>query len=293
MSNRAALAAALSEPMPGISPDIYGPADFRAVAELAYASAGIVLEDGKAMLVYSRWAPLVRESGCATFSAYIDYIKTNPAEQTRAVGALTTNHTFFYREPHHFEHLAHTSRPPLVNRLQNGGSVRVWSAGCSSGEETWSIVTTMLGEDAALGRRLAAADLRFLASDIAQHALKKASAATYPTADIEAVPAGLRKAWTRASGEMTTLSDTARGLVRFNTLNLHGAWPMRGQFDIIFCRNVMIYFDNPTKERLISRFAEALVPGGFLYIGHSERVTGPAAAQLQPVGPTIYQRSAA
>lgn len=293
MTTAAALATALSETMPGISPDVYGIADFRAVAELAYASAGIVLEDGKAMLVYSRWAPLVRESGCSTFSAYIDYIKDNPAEQTRAVGALTTNHTFFYREPHHFEHLLRESRPPLVHRLQEGGAARVWSAGCSSGEETWSIVTTLLGEDAPLGRRLATANLRVLASDIAQHALKKAAAATYPTADIEAVPAPLRKAWTKETNGMTTLSDVARGLVRFRTLNLHGAWPMRGRFDIIFCRNVMIYFDNPTKERLISRFAEALVPGGFLYIGHSERVTGPAAAQLLPVGPTIYQRTAA
>ncbi|MBW8752909.1 MAG: protein-glutamate O-methyltransferase CheR [Sphingomonadales bacterium] len=293
MSTATALASALAEPMPGISPDIYGPRDFRAVAELAYASAGIVLEDGKAMLVYSRWAPLVRESGCGTFAAYIEHIRNDPAEQTRAVGALTTNHTFFYREPHHFEHLARESRPPLVRRLQDGGPVRIWSAGCSSGEETWSIVTTFLGEDAALGRRLATMDLRFLASDIAQHALKKASAATYPAADLEPVPAPLRKAWTSEAGGTVTVSDVPRGLVRFRTLNLHGAWPMRGQFDIIFCRNVMIYFDNPTKERLISRFAEALVPGGFLYIGHSERVTGPAASQLQPVGPTIYRRSAA
>ncbi|MCW1427550.1 CheR family methyltransferase [Novosphingobium sp. JCM 18896] len=287
------LAAATAEPMPGISPDIYSTADFKTVSELAYSSAGIVLEAGKAMLVYSRWAPLVRESGCGTFAAYIDHIRNNPAEQTRAIGALTTNHTFFYREPHHFEHFAQTTRPKLLNQVQSGQPARLWSAGCSSGEETWSIVMTLLGEDKATGRRIAGSDIRFLASDIAQHALKKASAATYPVEDIEAVPAQLRQPWTKVAGGMATLDDTARGLVRFRTLNLHGQWPMKGQFDVIFCRNVMIYFDTPTKERLISRFAEALVPGGFLYIGHSERVTGPAAAQLQPVGPTIYQRSAA
>lgn len=287
------LAAALAEPMPGISPDVYGAADFKAVSELAYANAGIVLEAGKAMLVYSRWAPLVRESGCGTFSAYIEHIRHNPAEQTRAIGALTTNHTFFYREPHHFEHFARESRPRLLHRVQNGQPVRLWSAGCSSGEETWSLVMTLLGEEKASGRRLAGMDMRVLASDIAQHALKKASAATYPVDDLEPVPAPLRDAWTKEAGGKATLADTARDLVRFRTLNLHGQWPMKGRFEVIFCRNVMIYFDTPTKERLISRFAEALAPGGFLYIGHSERVTGPAAALLQPVGPTIYQRSAA
>ncbi|MFA7602673.1 MAG: CheR family methyltransferase [Novosphingobium sp.] len=287
------LATALAEPMPGISPDVYSSADFRAVSQIAYANAGIVLEEGKAMLVYSRWAPLVRASGCGTFSAYIELIRNDPAEQTRAVGALTTNHTFFYREPHHFEHFAREARPALLRRLQDGQPVRLWSAGCSSGEETWSIAMTLLGEDAAPGRRLAGMNLRMLASDIAQHALAKAAAATYPAADLEPVPAALRKAWTSEKNGMATLSDTARDLVRFRTLNLHGQWPMKGRFDIIFCRNVMIYFDTPTKERLVARFAQALAPGGFLYIGHSERVTGPASAQLRPAGPTIYCRSAA
>jgi chemotaxis protein methyltransferase CheR len=293
MTRATALNSALAEPMPGISPDVYSAADFKAVSELAYSSAGIVLEAGKAMLVYSRWAPLVRESGCGTFAAYIDHIRTNPTEQTRAVGALTTNHTFFYREPHHFEHFAGTARPALLRKLNDGQPVRLWSAGCSSGEETWSIVTTLLGSEKATGKRMAGMDLRVLASDIAQHALKKAAAATYSAEDIEAVPAPLRDAWTKTAAGMTTLTETPRDLVRFRTLNLHGQWPMKGQFDVIFCRNVMIYFDAPTKERLISRFAEALVPGGFLYIGHSERVSGPAASQLKPVGPTIYCRSAA
>jgi chemotaxis protein methyltransferase CheR len=293
MTRAATLTSALSEAMPGISPDVYSADDFKAVSELAYSSAGIVLEAGKAMLVYSRWAPLVRESGCGTFAAYIEHIRTNPTEQTRAVGALTTNHTFFYREPHHFEHFAREARPALLRKLQGGQPARLWSAGCSSGEETWSLVMTLLGQERGTGKRMAGMDLRVLASDIAQHALKKAAAATYAADDIEAVPAPLREAWTKTASGMTSLAETPRELVRFRTLNLHGQWPMKGQFDVIFCRNVMIYFDAPTKERLISRFAEALVPGGFLYIGHSERVSGPAASLLKPVGPTIYCRSAA
>jgi chemotaxis protein methyltransferase CheR len=104
------------------------------------------------------------------------------------------------------------------------------------------------------------------------------------------VPAPLREAWTKATGDKATIADEARGLVRFRTLNLHGEWPMRRPFDVIFCRNVMIYFDHPTKERLVSRFVDALAPGGHLYIGHSERVTGATADRLEPVGATIYRK---
>lgn len=281
---------AFKQPMPGISPGVYGPADFQAVADIMHAQAGIVLSENKSMLVYSRLAPMVRESGCGTFAAYLERIRRLPDEQARAVAALTTNHTFFYREAHHFEHFAAHVRPELLRTLDAGNSVRMWSAGCSSGEETWSLMMTLLGADRAAGRKVANQDMRYLASDIAPHALRKAADATYGASDLEPVPAELRQAWTKDIGERVKIADEAREPVRFRTLNLQGQWPMRRPFDVIFCRNVMIYFDHPTKERLISRFADALVPGGYLYIGHSERVTGPAAERLKPVGPTIYRK---
>lgn len=281
---------AFKEPMPGISPGVYDAADFRAVAEIVRAGAGIVLADNKAMLVYSRLAPMVRESGCGTFAAYIEGVRRNPEQQARVIAALTTNHTFFYREAHHFEHFAGEVRPALLQRLAAGGSIRLWSAGCSSGEETWSLMMTLLGGDRGAGRKLAGQDILTLASDIAPHALSKASAATYGAADLEPVPAALRDAWTKIAGDKATIADEARRLVRFRTLNLHGEWPMRRPFDVIFCRNVMIYFDHPTKERLIGRFVDALAPGGHLYIGHSERVTGAPAERLEPVGATIYRK---
>ena len=276
--------------LPGVSPGVYSDADFRAISELIHAEAGIVLPKGKAMLVYSRIAPLVRESGAGTFAAYISIIRGDATQRKRAIDALTTNHTFFYREAHHFQHFAETVRPDLVARAEAGERVRMWSAGCSSGEETWSLVMTLLGPEKLEGRRIAGKDLKVLASDIAPHALRKATAATYPAKDLEPVPAALREARTLASESQLEMADTARSLVRFRSLNLQGEWPMRGKFDVIFCRNVMIYFDNPTKERLVARFADVLVPGGYLYIGHSERVTGPAGNLLQPVGPTIYRR---
>ena len=281
----------LADGLPGISPGVYGARDFRAVAEIIYGEAGIVLAEGKAMLVYSRLAPLVRRAGCGTFANFIARVREDEAERSRMVAALTTNHTFFYREAHHFEHFAEEVRPALIDRLAVRQPVRIWSAGCSSGEETWSLVTTLLGANRPEGLKLARGDLRVLASDIADHALARAEAATYPARDMAAVPAPLRTAWTRPAGDNLVLADEARALVRFRYLNLQGEWPMQGRFQTIFCRNVMIYFDNPTKERLVERFAQALEPGGHLYIGHSERVTGRAAALLAPVGPTIYRRT--
>ncbi len=284
------LGAAFAEALPGISPDVYGAEDFRAISEIAYREAGIVLPAGKAMLVYSRLSPLVRNSGCVTFGAYVLRIREDAEERSKTICALTTNHTFFYREAHHFDHFRDQVRPGLLRRLDQGGKVRMWSAGCSSGEETWSLGMTLLGPDRKAGLAIAQQDVRILASDIATHALNKATAARYRSEDLKPVPDALCSEWTQRQGEETLIAPELRALARFRTLNLLGDWPMRGHFDVIFCRNVMIYFDNPTKERLVARFAAMLAPEGTLYIGHSERVTGPALDQLVPMGPTVYRR---
>lgn len=282
--------AAFAEIIPGISPNVYGDSDFAAVRDIVYGEAGIVLPPSKAMLVYSRLAPLVRSSGAGTFADYVRRIGSDGEERRRAVSALTTNHTFFFRETHHFDHFARSVRPGAVAALERGKPVRFWSAGCSSGEEVWSLAFTMLGEDRPVGRMLVKRDLRILATDIAPHALETATSAVYPAASLDAVPPALRRLWVAQRGNDAEIASEPREIVRFRELNLLGEWPLRVKFDAIFCRNVMIYFDQPTKERLVARFAERLVEGGFLYIGHSERVTGAAAATLQPVGPTIYRK---
>lgn len=283
----------VTELVPGVSPDIYGAADFSEVSRIVHDAVGIVLPQGKAMLVYSRLAPLVRATGLVTFSRYIEAMRIDPEEMGRAVAALTTNHTFFYREAHHFEHLRDHVRPALIEKLRRRNAVRIWSAGCSSGEETWSIVMTLLGTDRAAGVDLTHRDLRVLASDIAPHALHKAMGGVYAAGDLKPVPSELRRLWTAEEHGKVVLAEPPRSIVRFRTLNLLGDWPIRGRFDAIFCRNVMIYFDAPTNEHLVHRFAEALVPGGYLYIGHSERVTGAASDLLELVGPTIYRRRGA
>ncbi len=138
------LAEAFSEAQtPGISPGVYSDADFWAISRLLHQQAGIVLPKGKAMLVYSRIAPLVRQSNCGTFADYLKLLGGNPIETKRVIDALTTNHTFFYCEAHHFEHLAQTARPGVLAKLESGEPVRIWSAGCSSGEETWSLIVTL------------------------------------------------------------------------------------------------------------------------------------------------------
>jgi chemotaxis protein methyltransferase CheR len=283
--------------VPGISPSIYNDSDFRRIADLIHAETGIVLSDRKTMLAYSRLAPLVRRSGLGEFGLFLDSLSGDPATFAEVIAALTTNHTYFHREPHHFEHFERSVRPDVLARAQSGTPVRIWSAGCSTGEEIFTLLMVLLGPSRDEGLRLARNNLVALASDISVNALAGARAANYPAGSLDALPEGLRRAWcapVTVSGEKRLAIDPAvLSMVRFRVLNLMGEWPMRQLFDVIFCRNVMIYFDNATKERLIERFARQLMPGGFLYIGHSERVSGPATALLEPVGPTIYRRSTA
>lgn len=277
-------------PFPGVSAQIYGKRDFEAIRDMIYKRAGIVLPQGKSTLVYSRLAPLVRNSNSGTFSAYIQRIQTDAAECRKAVSALTTNHTFFYREPHHFEFVRDRLRDGMARRLQAGEAVRIWSAGASSGEEVYSLVMTLLGPDRAGAKPFLTGDLAILASDLADHAVAKGSAAVYEREAIEPVPEALRSLWARCDKDIATIVDAARNLVRWRSLNLLGDWPLSRQFDVIFCRNVMIYFDQPTRERLINRFVDQLAIGGHLFIGHSERVSGPAEGRLKLVGMTSYER---
>tara|TARA_B110001454_G_scaffold211408_1_gene227036 strand:- start:350 stop:1222 length:873 start_codon:yes stop_codon:yes gene_type:complete len=277
-------------PFPGISAQVYSRADFEAVRDIVYNIAGIVLPTGKATLVYSRLAPLVRDSGQQTFSRFIEFIKKDEAARRKTINALTTNHTFFYRENHHFEHLASEVRPMLLEKIRSRQPVRIWSAGCSTGEELYSLTMTLFGPDKAAARPFMEGNLAILATDLADHAVAGAKAATYPLEALKDVPSALTNAWVKREDDMAIIAPELRAKIHVKRLNLLGDWPMNKQFDVIFCRNVMIYFDQPTKDRLVARFADQLLPGGHLYIGHSERVAGPAQTVLTLVGSTIYRK---
>lgn len=267
--------------------------EFEWFAGLVHARSGIVLGPAKAQLVYSRLAKRLRATGATSFAAYKTRIETDPDERDAAIYSLTTNHTKFFREDHHFDHVVDQAWPDLARRLGQGGRVRMWSSACSSGEEPYSLLMAVLGAGRDAAAPVLTQDLRVLATDLSPDVLTTARAGRYPADVLSSIPPDLRATWIRQQDGACEVDAACRNLVTFKQLNLLGDWPMRGMFDLIFCRNVMIYFDDPTKARLQERLADQLAPGGFLYIGHSERLLGPAERMLRPVGQTIYRKVAA
>ncbi|AQR63107.1 chemotaxis protein [Brevundimonas sp. LM2] len=243
--------------------------DFADVAALLYQMSGIHLTETKANLVYSRLAKRLRALGLKDFSTYIDGVKDPREKEERSafLSSLTTNLTRFFREPHHFTHLGDAKMPGLVRRARAGDRVRLWSAGCSAGHEPYSMAMTVLEALPDAGRL----DVRILGSDIDPLIVQRAATGVYSTEDVEPIPDTLRRKYLHRQGDDYSLSEDVRSLVSFRCLNLLGDWPMKNRFDIIFCRNVAIYFDGPTQDRLFRRFSDTLEDDGHLYIGHSER----------------------
>ncbi|MDF0542514.1 protein-glutamate O-methyltransferase [Sphingobium sp. H39-3-25] len=268
-----------------------GPVEFREIAAIMMQEARIHLVESKTTLVHSRLSRRLREHGLARFSDYVALVKQDAVERNAMVVALTTNHTHFFRESHHFDHLRQVVLPNLQARARAGGKVRIWSAGCSSGEEVYTIAMCLAGEAQASAAWLAQGDVRLLATDIAPHVVDAVARGTYSASTVEPIPASYRSRWMQPVGNDFQVSETLRSLVTARVLNLFDTWPMRQQYDVIFCRNVMIYFDDAAKAELEARFVDMLAPGGHLYIGHSERLIGPAARAMESVGQTIYVKS--
>ena len=267
--------------------------DFAVLSEMVHRETGIMLPDTKRELVRSRLGKRLRMHKMSRFQDYLRLIDSDPRERAAALDALTTNHTSFFRESHHFDHFAAEVRPALLRRAATGGRVRLWSSASSSGEEPFSLAMTLLGADRQEGARIAGTDTMILATDLSPSVIARAKAASYPLATTAAVPRPLAAAWLHNGEGQSVVDPLCAGLVRYRELNLMNDWPFHGMFDVIFCRNVMIYFDEPTKERLQRRLVERLVPGGHLYIGHSERLIGIAAEQCRAIGHTIYRKDAA
>ena len=266
--------------------------DFAMLAKLVHDNSGIVLKAHKKSMVYSRLGRRLRELNLRTFADYCGLVAgpRGGTELGLLINAITTNLTRFMREPHHFEHLAGTVLPQVADDAGRSGArrLRIWSAGCSTGEEPYSIAMTVCQSL----RDLNAWDARILATDLDTNVLAHASAGVYPEEGFIQVPrAFVARHFARAPGAVSSLGATRdlRALITFKQLNLLGQWPMRGPFDAIFCRNVMIYFDQPTKSRLVARFAELLRPGGWLYIGHSESLLDRQTI-FELKGRTIYRK---
>ena len=266
------------------------PRDFARVAAIMQREARIALPSTKVSLVCSRLARRLRMHGIATFKEYLDFVEKDAEELAAMVEALTTNHTHFFRENHHFEHFKEVVVPQLRARAQAGQPVRIWSAGCSSGEEVYSIAMCLLGTSSGEARWVFDQDVKLLATDLSGQVVQAARRGVYNDFTVEPIPTEYKREWLERSGNDYAVKERVRQLVTTRELNLFGTWPMRQQFDVVFCRNVMIYFDDTAKSELEARFAQILRPGGHLYIGHSERVIGPSARLFVNCGQTIYRK---
>jgi len=265
------------------------PHEFRRLRELLYETCGIRLRAGKEELVRARLGRRVVDAGASTFAAYLDRVEDGAArrkydELGALVDALTTNQTAFFREPAHFDFFCAKVLPAMATGTR---PIRVWSAGCATGEEAFTIAALM--REHLPADRFAAA--RILASDVSSRVLARARTATYGARAVAAIPAALRRRMldVSASGDRFVVCEELRAVVRFARLNLIRDWPLRGPFDAIFCRNVMIYFDAGVRQRLVERFWEMLVPGGHLFVGHSESL-GTLTHGFRYVQPAVYVR---
>ena len=259
------------------------PVEFEAVRGYLYEVAGISLGDSKRDMVAARLARRVRHHQAESVAAYLTLVHEDAAERQEFINCLTTNKTDFFREPHHFDFL----RDTLLPRLRDQKRVRVWSAGCSTGEEPYTLAMTLL--DAGL----AGWDAKVLASDIDTGVLAAAEKGVYDADRLGGVTeAQLRRHFLRGTGANTgkvSVRPALRDLISFRQVNLiDNHWPVRTKFDAIFCRNVVIYFDRPTQQRLFTRFAQLLTPDGYLVLGHSENLHW-MADTFTPVGPTVYR----
>lgn len=264
-------------------------ATFGRVVRLASTEAGLMIAPTKTALVQSRLMRRLRAIGLTSFSDYLDLVESEDGrdELRQMISVLTTNVSHFYRERHHFEILRANILPRLVKRAAQGGSVRIWSAGCSSGQEPYSIAMDVLRLDQAA----AGYDIRVLATDIDPAILDAAREAVFTEDLIQGVPEHERGALFEArQGRRYRVRKSVRDLVTFRELNLMAPWPMKRQFDVIFCRNVVIYFHEATQRTLWPRFRDALAPGGILFLGHSERVQELPGLNLKSIGVTAYRR---
>lgn len=255
---------------------------FGKVSQHIYALCGIKLTAGKEELVQSRLSKRLQALDLQTFDEYLNYVETDKSgrEIVQMIDVLTTNKTSFFREIQHFDFLREQILPQLDTEKKQ---LRIWSAACSSGEEPYSI-GILLHEAIP---NFASWDARILATDISTEILARAQAACYTNDVLMPVPTALQKRYFTQSNGGWQVADKVRNLVKFARLNLMHDFPMRGPFDVIFCRNVMIYFDKPTQEKLVNRFYELLAPGGHLLVGHAESLIG-AKHNFRYVQPAVY-----
>lgn len=270
---------------PVVKPDYYRieRTEFERISRFAYDKFGVLLGPGKEELVTARLAPKLRRLGLPNFSSYLAHVERDPSglAMLELIDSLTTNHTSFFREEQHFKFLT----GPALELLKASPAPAVWSAACSSGEEPYSIAMWLAEYAPAVGSRL-----KVLATDISTKVLAAAQKGEYPSERVDSIPKAFQAKYFLATAGGLTVRPEVRSRVEFRRLNL--VEPMTGvtqKFPVIFCRNVMIYFDAKTQERLIGQLAERLAPGGYLFVGHSESLSS-LNQPLKYIQPAVYRQ---
>ncbi|MCK6264181.1 protein-glutamate O-methyltransferase CheR [Vibrio sp. ZSDE26] len=259
--------------------------DFKYIQWYMHKSVGIFLSDRKRTMVYGRLSRQMRAQGVRRFTDYKEIIENSEAERINFINSLTTNKTEFFREMHHFEFLEGTALDQWKH--QGNSSINIWSAGCSTGQEPYSIVSSLFIS----GAFEAFDTVNIFASDLDTSVLDHAKAGIYDEEAIETIPEQyLKSCFVKGRGQHKGKIKIKKGLqqqIIFNQLNLFDEWPKMPEYDLISCRNVMIYFDRETQIALLKRFHQALKPNGILFIGHSESA-GPCSDIFHHLGHTIY-----
>jgi chemotaxis protein methyltransferase CheR len=245
--------------------------NFERIRQFVSEHTGIVLTDAKKNMVYGRLSKRIRKGRFADFTTFCDAIDDGDEhEQEFLINAITTNLTSFFRENHHFEFLANTVIPELVKEKGRNKRLRIWSAGCSTGEEPYSIAMTLKESLPNFDQW----DVKILATDLDANVVEHGKQGIYRAERIEGLSSERTKRWfKRGSGDnadMVKVKDELKEMISFKRLNLLHEWPMKGPFDFMFCRNVVIYFDKPTQKVLFARYEKILKPKAYLFIGHSE-----------------------
>ncbi|MGD8926825.1 MAG: protein-glutamate O-methyltransferase CheR [Thioalkalispiraceae bacterium] len=265
--------------------------DFEYIRDLIGERTGIVLSDHKVDMVYGRLARRLRQLSIPSFKEYLSVLedKQDSNELIEFTNALTTNLTSFFREPHHFDFLRQRGIPELLKHRPDK-KLRIWSAGCSTGEEPYTIAMT-LHESIP---NIKAYDVKILATDLDSNVVAKGKEGVYRHERVNGIDKSRLNKWFRKGrdnqSEMVKVSQKLQELITFKQLNLLHQWPMKGPFDVIFCRNVVIYFNKDTQRDLFSRYADYLADDGYLIVGHSESLHK-VTDRFKLLGKTIYSKS--
>ena len=265
-------------------------AEFKELSSIIYKDTGIFIDESKRQLIYRRISVRLKNLGMSSFSEYIDLVKTrDPAETEIFQNTITTNLTSFFRESHHFDFLRESIVPEILTSNKLSEKLRIWSAGCSTGQEPYSIAITLREAFPEIDRW----DAKVLCTDLDTEVLQKCKSGVYSRKDVANLPNDYSSRWfdtvANESEGAVVAKQSLKDILFFKQLNLMDEWKMRGTFDVIFCRNVVIYFDKPTQKRLMERFSDYLVTGGYLVLGHSESLQG-AKDRFELIGKTIYKK---